>query len=108
MPPASHSVSREGYLPSQMYNFNSSYGSPDDLRRCVAAYSEAGVQCLADCVFNHRCGDRQNAKGEWLRYSCARLRSLRSDLRRRLVIMLCSVLCTQGTCPLTAGHCGKV
>ena len=71
MPPACQSVSREGYLPSQLYNFNSKYGSADDLKRCISVYNDAGLQPVADCVFNHRCGDRQNKKGEWLHFSCA-------------------------------------
>lgn len=60
-----------GYLPSQLYNFNSHYGSDSELRACIAALKAAGVAPVADCVYNHRCGDKQNEKGEWLQFSCA-------------------------------------
>jgi alpha-amylase len=70
LPPPSQSVSEEGYLPSQLYNFNSKYGSEHDLRACLDALNAAGVAPVADLVFNHRCADTQNKKGDWVIFSC--------------------------------------
>lgn len=69
LPPASQSVSSEGYLPSQLYNFSSEYGTKEELRDCLHALKWWGVKPLADCVYNHRCADKQNEKGDWVVYS---------------------------------------
>ena len=71
LPPASQSVSDEGYLPSQLYNFSSKYGTHEELRECLHALKWWGMQPLADCVFNHRCADKQNDQGDWVLYSYA-------------------------------------
>lgn len=71
LPPASQSVSSEGYLPSQLYNFSSKYGTKEELRDCLHALKWWGMQPLADCVYNHRCADKQNDEGDWVLYSCA-------------------------------------
>ncbi|KAK9785022.1 hypothetical protein WJX73_001793 [Symbiochloris irregularis] len=65
MPPASISVSREGYMPRELENLNSAYGSEHDLRGCISAFHDVGVKVLADVVINHRCAGRQNSKGQW-------------------------------------------
>ena len=69
LPPATNSVSKEGYLPSQLYNFDSAYGQRQQLYDCITALHEVGVAPMADCVYNHRCGDVQNEDGDWLLYS---------------------------------------
>lgn len=55
MPPPSQSVSQQGYMPGQLYNLNSNYGTADDLTTCVAAINAAGMLPVADIVINHRC-----------------------------------------------------
>lgn len=69
LPPPSQSVSPEGYLPSQLYNFSSKYGSKEELRRCIHILRTHGVKAVADCVYNHRCADKQNKAGDWVVYS---------------------------------------
>ncbi len=54
LPPPSQSVAPQGYMPGQLYNFFSSYGSKDELVALVKALKEAGVTPMADIVINHR------------------------------------------------------
>jgi alpha-amylase len=54
-PPPSDSASPQGYLPRQLYNLNSRYGSVDQLRRAVQSMKPE-VKPLADIVINHRVG----------------------------------------------------
>lgn len=65
MPPPTDSVSREGYMPRDLYNLNSAYGSLDALKRCLQRLKEAGLRPLADAVLNHRCASHQNKDGTW-------------------------------------------
>lgn len=65
LPPPTASVSRQGYMPTDLYNLNSSYGSSDNLRRCIKALQSGGVKVLADIVINHRCAQKQDAQGVW-------------------------------------------
>jgi len=69
LPPPSASVSPEGYLPGQLYDLNSAYGSSRDLKACCDALKAAGVRPEADIVVNHRCADRQDEHGTWNLYS---------------------------------------
>lgn len=71
LPPPSQSVSEEGYLPSQLYNFDSKYGTEAEMRACVSALKQAGVKPVADLVLNHRCADKQDENGEWVIFSDA-------------------------------------
>ena len=63
LPPCSKSVSPQGYMPMNLYELNSEYGSESDLRRCVQALKDQEVDVLADIVINHRCAEFQNADG---------------------------------------------
>jgi alpha-amylase len=56
LPPASDSAAAEGYLPRQLYAFNSAYGSEADLKSALAALRTNGVKSIADVVVNHRVG----------------------------------------------------
>ena len=53
-PPPSMSASTQGYLPTQLNNLNSSYGTADELASVISAISPA--KAIADVVINHRCG----------------------------------------------------
>ncbi|EIE21645.1 glycoside hydrolase [Coccomyxa subellipsoidea C-169] len=65
LPPFTDSVSPQGYMPLDLYNLNSRYGSEDELRRCVAKLQAAGLKVLGDCVLNHRCASHQDSAGVW-------------------------------------------
>lgn len=41
-------------MPGQLYNLNSKYGSPQDLKDLVKAVNDAGITPMADIVINHR------------------------------------------------------
>uniref|UniRef100_A0A7S0XFN2 alpha-amylase n=2 Tax=Mantoniella antarctica TaxID=81844 RepID=A0A7S0XFN2_9CHLO len=69
MPPPTKSVSDQGYLPSDLYNLNSFYGSQDALRRCIRAMKDAGICPVADIVINHRCAEAQDDQGRWNLYT---------------------------------------
>lgn len=68
LPPPSQSVSRQGYLPAQLYNLNSCYGSKEQLQSLTWALNNTGIKPIADIVINHRCADVQNAEGIWNSY----------------------------------------
>lgn len=55
-PPASDSAAREGYLPRQLNNLNSSYGTETALKAATAALNAQGIKSVADIVINHRVG----------------------------------------------------
>jgi alpha-amylase len=53
-PPPSLSASTEGYLPTQLNNFDSTYGTGTELKKVITSISPA--KAIADIVINHRCG----------------------------------------------------
>lgn len=59
LPPPSESVSPQGYLPTDLYNLNSKYGTEAELRECITTLHEAGLKVIADIVINHRCAATQ-------------------------------------------------
>lgn len=65
LPPPTDSVSPEGYMPRDLYNLNSRYGSVDELKDIVRRFHEVGVKVLGDAVLNHRCAQYQNHNGVW-------------------------------------------
>ncbi|PRW59861.1 alpha amylase domain [Chlorella sorokiniana] len=68
LPPFTQSVSAEGYLPGDLYNLNSKYGSETELIACVKALQNHGIKVLGDAVLNHRCAQFQDDNGVWNKY----------------------------------------
>ncbi|GAB4839955.1 Alpha-amylase A type-3 [Ancistrocladus abbreviatus] len=65
LPPPTESVSPEGYLPKDLYNLNSRYGTVDELKTVVKRFHDVGIKVLGDVVLNHRCAHYQNQNGIW-------------------------------------------
>ncbi|POO00017.1 Glycoside hydrolase [Trema orientale] len=65
LPPPTESVSPEGYMPKDLYNLNSRYGTIDELKEVVGKFHEVGIKVLGDAVLNHRCAHYQNQNGVW-------------------------------------------
>ncbi|KAL3501333.1 hypothetical protein ACH5RR_035782 [Cinchona calisaya] len=65
LPPPTESVSPEGYMPKDLYNLNSRYGSVDELKSLVKRFHEVGIKVLGDVVLNHRCAHHKNQNGVW-------------------------------------------
>ncbi|XP_059316711.1 alpha-amylase 3, chloroplastic [Lycium ferocissimum] len=65
LPPPTDSVSPEGYMPRDLYNLNSRYGSFDELKVTVKKFHEVGIKVLGDVVLNHRCASERNQNGIW-------------------------------------------
>ena len=55
-PPPSDSGAVEGYMPRQLNNLNSKYGSSAELTNVVRAFTNNGIKAVADVVVNHRGG----------------------------------------------------
>jgi alpha-amylase len=69
MPPPTKSVSKQGYLPTDLYDLNSFYGTEDELRSCIARMREYNITPVADIVINHRCAEAQDDAGRWNQYT---------------------------------------
>lgn len=69
LPPPSQSVSREGYLPSDLYNLDTPYGSKSELTALCTALKDVGVRPVADIVINHRSAGAQGPDGRWNQFT---------------------------------------
>lgn len=56
MPPPSNSAAPQGYLPRELYNFDSAYGSEAELRNLINQYHTLDIKVISDIVINHRVG----------------------------------------------------
>ncbi|KAE8666066.1 Alpha-amylase 3 [Hibiscus syriacus] len=65
LPPPAESVSPEGYMPKDLYNLNSRYGTIDELKELVKSLHEVGLKVLGDVILNHRCAHFKNQNGIW-------------------------------------------
>ncbi|XP_002988323.2 uncharacterized protein LOC9662716 [Selaginella moellendorffii] len=64
-PPPTESVAPQGYMPVDLYNLNSAYGSMDELKHCIQEMHKHDLLVLGDVVLNHRCAYKQNSNGVW-------------------------------------------
>lgn len=56
MPPPSDAAAPQGYLPRELYDVSTNYGSQSQLQSCINNLHSNGVKVLADIVINHRVG----------------------------------------------------
>lgn len=64
-PPPTESVAPQGYMPSDLYNLNSAYGTEEELKHCVDEMHNHDLLALGDAVLNHRCAHKQSPNGVW-------------------------------------------
>lgn len=63
LPPPTKSVSPQGYMPLNLYDLNSEYGTQDDLIACIDSLHNDEIDVYGDLVINHRCAEFQNQDG---------------------------------------------
>jgi len=56
MPPPSNSAAPQGYLPRELYDLNSAYGSQQQLIDLIASFHSLDMRVISDIVINHRVG----------------------------------------------------
>lgn len=64
-PPPTESVAPQGYMPSDLYNLNSAYGTVEELKHCIEELHAHDLLALGDVVLNHRCAQKQSPNGVW-------------------------------------------
>lgn len=64
-PPPTESVAPQGYMPSDLYNLNSAYGTVEELKQCIEEMHAQDLLALGDVVLNHRCAYKQSPNGVW-------------------------------------------
>ncbi|WP_271783995.1 starch-binding protein [Aquimarina algiphila] len=56
MPPPSNSAAPQGYLPRELNNLNSAYGTETQLKNLINQYHSLDIKVISDIVINHRVG----------------------------------------------------
>jgi len=56
MPPPSNSAAPQGYLPRELFDFNTAYGTEAQLRNLINQYHALDMKVISDIVINHRVG----------------------------------------------------
>lgn len=56
LPPPSDAAAPQGYLPRELYELNSQYGSQAELVSLINSLNANGIEAIADIVINHRVG----------------------------------------------------
>ncbi len=56
MPPPSNSAAPQGYLPRELNNLNSAYGTRNQLVNLINQYHDLDIKVISDIVINHRVG----------------------------------------------------
>lgn len=64
-PPPTQSVSPQGYMPGDLYNLNSAYGTEEELKNCIEEMHNHDLLVLGDAVLNHRCAQHKGPNGVW-------------------------------------------
>lgn len=65
LPPPTQSVAPQGYMPSDLYNLDSAYGTKEELKHCIEELHAHNILALGDVVLNHRCAQKQSPNGVW-------------------------------------------
>ncbi|KAG0557919.1 hypothetical protein KC19_11G166400 [Ceratodon purpureus] len=68
LPPPTHSVAPQGYMPGDLYDLNSAYGGSEELKQCIDEMHKHKILVLGDVVLNHRCAQKQGPNGVWNRF----------------------------------------
>ncbi|XP_077231517.1 putative alpha-amylase 2 isoform X1 [Tasmannia lanceolata] len=68
LPPATHSISPEGYLPQNLYSLDSSYGSQYLLKALLQKMQLRNIRAMADIVIDHRSETIKGNEGSFNRY----------------------------------------
>lgn len=63
LPPCTKSVSPQGYMPLDLYDLNSEYGTKEELKQCIDVFKKEDINVFGDMVINHRCAEFQNQDG---------------------------------------------
>ncbi|KAG0563439.1 hypothetical protein KC19_8G031600 [Ceratodon purpureus] len=68
LPPPTHSVAPQGYMPGDLYDLKSAYGGSEELKQCIDEMHKHNLLVLGDVVLNHRCAQKQSPNGVWNRF----------------------------------------
>lgn len=52
-------------MPTRYHDLNTAYGTEKELRGLIAMLRSRGIAPMLDFVANHRCGVKQDKRGEW-------------------------------------------